>query len=125
MKRSGFAAKHPRRAPRQWDGDRLPSPRATVVVPALALTVEPLPKECALQHRGYETAVRRIACRRCWTLAIKRQFCHADILPRSRWHISFASTRMTRSTASRTSDRGSYAKGSRLRPSTRRAKSGR
>lgn len=39
---------------------------------------EPLPKECALQHLGYMSIVRKLACAKCATLAVRREFCHAD-----------------------------------------------
>lgn len=63
---------------KQWTG-----PTPTARKPAVAMLVAPrrivtLPKENALQHKGYMAEVRKIACRRCWTIAIPRQFCHSD-----------------------------------------------
>lgn len=76
MKRSGFARPAPR--VREWEGN------APIVQPrAATMTLVPreivvAAKETPLQHAGYMRAVRSLACWRCGTIAIPRQFCHAD-----------------------------------------------
>lgn len=78
MKRTAFRSKLPERRPaRQWEGGAITARAPARVVPSLRL-VEPIAKENALQHLGYMAAVRKIACRRCGTVAVRRVFCHAD-----------------------------------------------
>lgn len=56
----------------------MPRPREVVVaVQQLVRPIVQVPKQRALQHEGYMSIVRRLACYRCgWRGAT--QFCHAD-----------------------------------------------
>jgi len=81
MKRSAFLRKPP--APslarvREWTGAD-PRPRLPASVPINdPVYVMPVPKENAIQHLGYMKLVRKLACARCLTTAVPRQFCHRD-----------------------------------------------
>jgi len=78
LKRSGFAPKWTPRPAREWTG-AAPTARKTAVAMLVApRRINPQPKENPIQHLGYMAKVRKIACRRCWTEAIKREFCHGD-----------------------------------------------
>ncbi len=57
----------------------MPGPRSQPVrVPdGLARAIVQIPKQNALQHIGYMTAVRKLPCARCGIVGFT-QFCHAD-----------------------------------------------
>jgi hypothetical protein len=80
VKRSGFASRFEPRPSRQWEGGEI-TPRAPAlrIVDTSSRLVLPLPKENALQHLGYMSAVRLQPCCRCnWYRKRWMQFCHAD-----------------------------------------------
>lgn len=77
MKRSGFAPKVPRREATQSTYTPRPRAAAVAVHDGKARMVVQVPKENALQHKGYMDTVRRMACAHCGRAA-PSQFCHAD-----------------------------------------------
>lgn len=81
MRRTAFRRKEPPPSlarVRQWSG-AAPTPRAPArAVLVVSRAFSPRPKEEPLQHLGYMALVRKLPCARCSTIAIPRQFCHAD-----------------------------------------------